>query len=102
MTANPPRSQRDVVAFVDRKPTRAEKKTSTEVDAQAEGLVLGMINKPRGIEVATIPISGTRRKCLGRAKITVEINKTVKAELKNLIERTDKTKSLLANQLLTQ
>jgi hypothetical protein len=88
--------------FVDRKPINAEKNTSTEADAHEEGFVLGIMNNPSGTDVAIIPTTGTRRKCLGRAKITDANTKITNAELKNLIDNTDAAKSLLANQLLTQ
>jgi hypothetical protein len=97
-----PKIQRDLRFFVITKPRNAEKKSTTAYIPQEEGLVLGRIKRPRGTAIETALTTGTRRKCLGRAKITAAKPSTISIELKKRIEIIEAVKSSLANQLITQ
>jgi hypothetical protein len=84
------------------KPRKAEKKSTTAYTPQEEGLVLGRINNPSGTAMETALTTGTRRKCLGRAKTTAAKPSTIRIALKKRIKIMDAVKSSLANQLITQ
>ena len=70
--------------------------------AQLDGLVLGNIKIPSGIDEIKTPKVGIRRRCLGSAKTNREIANTAKIELRNLIATVEAAMSSLAKELRVQ
>jgi hypothetical protein len=85
----PARTIRCFVLVSDIKPRAEEKKMITEIIAQAEGFTLASTKNPRGTDDTRTATNGTRRRCLGRATITIEKAKTANIELAILIEIID-------------
>jgi hypothetical protein len=72
------------------------------MNAQPEGLVLGIKKIPSGIQEIKIAIAGIRRKCIGSKTVNAVITRMTKIEFIIRMEIVAAAMSSLANQLMDQ